>query len=93
MKIVIIAAKIYPTSTPRAIRATELAKQLAKMGHDVTLCAVLDKIDYSSFEKDNNLRIVPLKTRFYLNRGKISFVRKAFNKALNALLHRLIEFP
>lgn len=93
MKIVVIAAKIYPTSTPRATRATELAKQLAKMGHEVALCAVLDNIDYSEFESRYNLKVIPLKTLFFLNRQKISFVRKAFNKVLYTLLHRLIEFP
>lgn len=93
MKIVIITAKIYPNTSPRATRATELAKQLAKMGHEVVLCAALDKIDYSELEKEYNLRILPLKTRFYLNRGKVSFVRKAFNKVLNTLLHRVMAFP
>lgn len=59
----------------------------------MVLCAALDKIDYSELEKEYNLRIVPLKTRFYLNREKVSIVRKAFNKVLNTLLHRLLEFP
>ena len=92
MKIVIVAAKIFPTSTPRAIRATELAKQLAKMGHDVSLYAVLDGYDYSEFEATYKLHVKPIKTRFYVSKKK-SFVRKIFDRITLFMFHYLFEYP
>ena len=92
MKIVIVAAKIFPTSTPRAIRATELAKQLAKMGHDVSLYAVLDGYDYSEFEATYKLHVKPIKTRFYVSKKK-SFVRKIFDRIALFMFHYLFEYP
>ena len=93
MKIYIISAKIYPNTSPRANRASELAKQLAKMGHDVTLCATLDDYDYSDFISKYNLKIIPIKTCFYNSRKKGTFLRKIFDKIAYLIFHKLIEYP
>ena len=58
--ILILAFQIYPRLNPRAHRATELAKELAKLGHEVCLAGVLGKYDYTSFEKENNLKVIDL---------------------------------
>ena len=60
-KILIISEHIFPKQTPRAYRATELAIQLAKVGYQVTLCAVLGSYDYADFQKKHNLRVKNLK--------------------------------
>lgn len=57
MKILIISRAIFPNLAPRAHRATELAKEFAREGHEVTLCAVLGKYDYSSFQKEHHITI------------------------------------
>ena len=35
MKILIVSGFFYPQNTPRAFRTTELAKEFARLGHDV----------------------------------------------------------
>lgn len=55
--IFIITRAMYPNLAPRAHRATELAKELARQGHNVTIAAVLGKYDYSEFEKQYNIKV------------------------------------
>ncbi|MBQ1654853.1 MAG: hypothetical protein II060_13815, partial [Bacteroidales bacterium] len=57
MKILVITQHIFPIQTPRSIRSTELIKELARRGHDVTVYAVLGKYDYSSFEKETGIKV------------------------------------
>jgi hypothetical protein len=57
MKIVIISSVVYPRVSPRSIRTTELAKELARLGHEVTVYALLGKTDYSDFETQNKLKV------------------------------------
>ena len=38
-KILIVTRAFYPTQSPRSFRATELAKELYRQGHDVTVMA------------------------------------------------------
>lgn len=59
-KILIISCAIFPRLSPRAQRATELAKEFSRQGNDVTLCAVLGKYDYSSFEKEYGMSVKDL---------------------------------
>jgi hypothetical protein len=93
-KILIIAQAIYPALFPRSFRATELAKELARQGHEVILYAVLGSFDYSRFEKEYNFKVK--------NIGKMWFAtlnsdgkgrRNFFDKAMGRLFHRLFEFP
>jgi len=56
MRILIIGEWIFPYDTPRSFRTFELAKQLAKK-HEVTLCALLGKYDYSKIEEETGLKI------------------------------------
>lgn len=56
-KILIICGTFFPQNTPRAFRATELSKELARSGNDVTVCFPLAKNDYSGFEKEHHIKI------------------------------------
>lgn len=94
MKIVIIAGTITPHITPRAFRATELACSLARLGHEVTIYAILGNYDYTEFEKKNNLKVKSLGPSKWGNPnsdGKNE--RGIFSKALEKLLWRIIDFP
>ena len=93
MRIVLIARTIYPHLTPRAFRTTELAKQLAKIGHDVTIYASLGNYDYTTFEKKTNVKVRPIKMHFStLNSdGKIRY--NIFDKLAFHLFHRSLEYP
>lgn len=55
MKIVIIAYNSYPKLSPRAHRATELAKEFVKEGHQVVLYALLGNYDYSKISKETGI--------------------------------------
>lgn len=56
-KILIVCRGFFPQISPRSFRATELAKELARKGHDVTVFVPSSGIDYTSFEEENNLKL------------------------------------
>lgn len=65
-KVVIISAVIFPRISPRAMRATELAKEFARKGFDVTLYAVLGNYDYTDFEISYGIKVKNLGSpKFY----------------------------
>lgn len=52
---------MFPHISARSFRTTELAKGFAKMGHDVTLYAILGKYDYTQMGSEfPNLHIKTL---------------------------------
>lgn len=84
--------------TPRAHRTTELLIELSKMGHDVTLYAVLGKHDYSSFEQQYNVKIKGIRLKYMVhpynsdNDKKRAFIDKVLGKLLGKLEFPNIEF-
>lgn len=62
MKITILSAVFHPQLHPRAFRATELALEFARQGHDVTEVNMktIDGFDYEGYAKDHKLRIINL---------------------------------
>ena len=94
-KILIISRTIFPHIAPRSHRATELAKELARQGHDVTLAAVLGKFDYSQFQEETKIKICDLGMSGFewsnsdTEQKSISFWRKA----IVWLLRRWVIFP
>ena len=95
MKILVIAQHIFPMQTPRAHRATELAKELSRLGHEVTVYAVLGKYRYNDFEKEYNLKVknIPIRFQFkpYSSDG---FEKRTFiDKVTGRLFGKLFEFP
>lgn len=69
MKIIIVSGSFYPNNSPRSFRTTELAKELCRMGHDVTVYIPNNKFDYSEFKKEipltiNTYKAIPEKRRF-----------------------------
>lgn len=55
MKIVLISSHCYPKNSPRSFRTTELAKELAKRGHEVIVYAFLGDYDYTEYSKKTNI--------------------------------------
>lgn len=49
LKILLVASGFYPEISPRSHRATELAKEFIRLGHDVTVITKYREFDYSSF--------------------------------------------
>ena len=82
MKITIITGRIFPAISARAFRSTELAKGLSKLGHDVTVYALLDEYDYSEFEKNTGVKVLNLGTSHFIN-------AKGFWGVLNKVIFKL----
>lgn len=59
-KIVIVSGSFFPENSPRAFRTTELAVELARQGHDISVYFPTKGIDYSRFEFEHNLKIISL---------------------------------
>ncbi|GGE05094.1 hypothetical protein [Psychroflexus salis] len=94
MKIVIVAVAIYPRISPRSFRATELAKEFAVKGHDVTLMACTGKYNYKEFEAKYNVKVKDIGTPAFLTKnsdGKINL--PLWKKAIIYTLNRFLEFP
>lgn len=49
LKILLVSSGFYPEISPRSHRATELAKEFCRQGHDVTVITRYREYDYSSF--------------------------------------------
>ncbi len=94
MKYVIITGGIFPRISARSFRSTELAKGLAKQGHDVTLYANLGSYDYSEFEKEYNIRVKNL-GRFYWGNANSDGVShlNLLQRVLRRLLRNVIDYP
>jgi len=95
-KILIISRTLLPSQAPRSQRTTELAKEFARLGHDVTVYAVLGNYDYSTFKKTygvNVKNIVAMKFATLnsdgVHVGKVNLFRSVYSK----LLRKLIEYP
>jgi len=58
-KILIVSGEFYPLNTPRSFRTTELAKEFARQGHEVTVLTPKDP-KHTNFEKKYRLSITGL---------------------------------
>lgn len=80
---------------PRPLRATELAKELARQGHTVTVYSYLGTYDYSDFEKKNNINIKNLGSFFnphsYINRKTKNI--SGWKRKIIYFINKLFEFP
>lgn len=95
MKILIITQHIFPIQTPRAHRSTELAKELAIKGHEVTLYAVLGKYDYSSFEEEYGIKIkgIPIYWQIHKYSSDGDNYRNIIDKILGRMFGKILEYP
>lgn len=93
-KIVIIAHSTYPDTSPRSMRTDELAQELARKGHNVTLYILTGGYDYSSYEKMYNIKVNSLGETFFF---KFSYekikAQNLFIKVVHKVLNKLVEFP
>jgi len=93
-RILIIAKSFYPELTPRAFRASELAKEFWRMGNDVTVLLPYDEKDRSDF-----LAAYPIKIKFYdalvwkdLGVSSWKWVGD-FKRKFGRLLYLLFDYP
>jgi hypothetical protein len=92
--ILLVSSSFYPEISPRSFRATELAKEFCRQGHDVVVISKFRDHDYSGFLKEYSLtlrmwskpsfpEIPEFKTR----------ILSTFSRGLSRILALLIEYP
>lgn len=85
---------MYPSIAPRSNRSTELVKEFARQGFDVTIYAVLGKYDYSQFEKEYNVNVKDLGPTVFAKLNSDGKDSSSFvNRLLKKVFRRSIEFP
>jgi len=93
-KILIVSKYFFPVINPRSFRTTELAKELARQGNDITVLIPKKGIDYSDFEKEHKLKILDLGILNFqeieISAGKI---KGLFERVLRRSLQLLFEYP
>jgi hypothetical protein len=71
-KILIVSSGFHPQISPRSFRTTELAKELGRLGHNVTVLTHRVAEAHNDFEKQHGIKIKDL--------GKVKFPQPALNK-------------
>lgn len=94
LNIVIIARTIIPDLSPRAFRATELAKEFARKGQKITLYAVLGEYDYTNFQNETGVIVKNIGKMLFATSNSDGHSRYTiFDKILYHTFYRLMEFP
>ena len=93
MKIVIISKSYFPIQSARALRATELAQQFARLGHDVTVYAVAGLADYSEYTERTKVKVRMIRTYLIPSNIKWSKFHAFVIKVFSVVFGRLFEFP
>ena len=94
MKIVLISKSYFPVQSARALRTTELAQQFARMGHDVTVYAVVGQSGYEEYTKNTGVKVNLINTRWVpSSHHRQSKIRYFFVRGFSYLFGRLVEFP
>ncbi|MBN2167167.1 MAG: glycosyltransferase [Marinilabiliaceae bacterium] len=93
-KILLVSSAFYPEISPRSFRATELAKEFHRQGHEVTVITRSRSFNYDSFLNDytfklkfwseNKLPLIPNFSNSFLH---------VFSRVLMRLLLMLFEYP
>ncbi|MGV3461109.1 MAG: glycosyltransferase [Flavobacterium sp.] len=91
-KILIVTKGFYPENSPRAFRATELAKAFVKQGHEVTVLLPKNEVDYSSFLADNPMSIKTFRLKYGRLTSKNKFIGEIKRK-IGRVLFLLFEYP
>ena len=93
MKILIISGFAFPTQNPRAFRTSELAEQLVRLGHDVTVYSPMGNYDYSEYQKDTGVLMKDIPSVLTLPRPNSGKGRNVLTKTLWRLCGRFVDIP
>jgi hypothetical protein len=86
MRILIASSAFYPENSPRSLRATELAKEFVRLGHNVVVLTVSGDSRTEIFAKENGIEL-KLISRSYKSivipaRGILNLVARIINRIL-----------
>jgi hypothetical protein len=93
-KILIVSRSFHPSINPRAFRATELAKELARQNHNITVITHSRGNNFEKFEEANNLQILDFAGNSWKDiymKGNV--IEKKFRKLFRSILKYLFLFP
>ncbi|MBQ8365438.1 MAG: glycosyltransferase [Bacteroidaceae bacterium] len=93
LNIVIIGQWIPPTQTPRSHRTWQLATKFAKMGHNVTVYALLGKTDYSEYEKKYGIKIKNIGKSYFGCIDSDNTPIGIINRGIKRLLGKRFQYP
>lgn len=93
-RIVIISHYTFPIQSPRANRTHELACELVRLGHDVTLYVMPSDDGYTEYQKETGIRVRSL-GRMRIYRGGLDATNSNgyIKRGILKVLRKLIEFP
>jgi hypothetical protein len=93
-KILIVSRSFYPEISPRSHRTTELAKEFARRGHEVTVLTP-KKADHVDFEKMHRLTIKDLGKKLFsgININRKNKFTSLFFRAMRRGLNLFFEYP
>lgn len=86
MKILIVSGSFYPVNAPRAFRTTELAKELKRQGHEVTVLFPHKGYNYETLEKSLGIKLKNIS----LNWKTLLLFKGNIGHRLNMILSRLL---
>lgn len=93
-KILIVTRSFYPINSPRSFRATELAKEFARQGHNVTILTLKDSQFHIPFEKEHGIVIKnlgkPQWNSIELKGNKVSMV---IRRGIKRFSNLLFQYP
>ncbi len=94
MKILIVSGCFYPEVTPRAFRTTELAKQLSRLGHNITILAPIHHdADYAVITRETPLNLVELQRKAKTVPANKNKLLNYGVRTINRLASLLFDYP
>jgi hypothetical protein len=90
-KILIASVSFYPRISPRSLRATELAKEFSRQGHEVLVLTHMGQYDYTQFCKENNLMVKDFTGSFWQHEKKTNS-GNTFHYYLRTLVIYLLKY-
>ncbi len=94
-RILIVSKAFYPMNSPRSFRTTELVKEFAKKGCEVTLLTEKNEQFHLEFEHKFNVKIIDLNIKGYpiFDISKGNKVITVLKRILNKIALILFEYP
>ncbi|MGE6219781.1 glycosyltransferase [Nubsella zeaxanthinifaciens] len=93
-KILIVSRTFYPENKPRAFRTTELAKEFAKNGHQVTVITPRDNKVHDEFEQQYGITIKDLgKPTWQQIKVSGGGIKRLFKRVQARLFNLLFMYP
>ena len=93
LNIIIIGQWVYPILRPRSHRTWQLAINLSKMGHNVTVYALLGKSDYTEYEQKYGLKVKNLGKSWYGCLNSDGSPQPFITRLIGKFLGDYLQFP